>query len=253
MSISVSPPTKEAVDFDVDRMSDDEKPNPPKIKRQTRNTRECIIARDGDCWVLARTLVMKDHGDEMTIETYDDHKFKVEKQILLEHSKFFKGLFKPHFANFKDASHPTLMDVDGDVLELVFKVLHDPKTTEGVDNIETDGLWLMISICDQYQINHRLMKSWFVAWYKEKVTSIDECGCHSDDSNTSCVARSLLFPCYAFDHAEAFHEVTKHLVYSSKGHVYERNPTDKRHLSTPIRIVRKYQMLSQTTHGYSNL
>jgi len=36
--------------------------------------------------------------------------------------------------------------------------------------------------------------------------------------------QSLLFPCHAFDHAEAFQQATRYLVYHGTGHITERKP-----------------------------
>ena len=237
-------------------MVDAEKPPPPGVERRTRNTFEHIIANHGDCWILARELIEINEGEDPVVATYDDHKFKVTKRVLTEKSKFFDGMFKSHFANFKDATNPTLMEVDINALEIVFMVLHNSKTQDGLDKIDIKGLWLMIAICDQYHINHKRMKPWFEKWYHENSEMLFSCARHlflsEDSEDEDCVASSLLFPSYAFDHPTAFLRVTKHLVYTSKGRISEKNPTDKRHLSTPIRIVRKYMLIVRPLHSCSN-
>lgn len=43
-------------------------------------------------------------------------------------------------------------------------------------------------------------------------------------------AQMLLYPCYIFDHAHGFAQVTKQLVYCATGHITEFNPTEHDHL-----------------------
>ena len=234
-------------------MSDARKPPLPKIKKQTRNTREYIIAKDSNCWVAAEVPVKIEQGAEAAIEIYDVHKFQVRKRVLLENSKVFKQMLQSSFANFKDAGQPMLKDANAGILEVVLSALHDSGSSEGLEEIDTKSLWLTISLCNQYQINPKLMKTWFIGWYKKHISSIDGCSSHSDSSSTECMAGSLLFPCYAFGHDVAFHEVTKHLVYNSRGYIHENNPTDKKYLGVPIGIIRECIVVLQVTHSDSDI
>lgn len=168
-----------------------------------------------------------------------DRNFKVTKAILTEKSQFFKALFAPRFADFKEATKPKLLEVPRDGVEVVLQGLHNPDF-EGKLEMKIPQLWQIVSVCDKYQIDHKVLAPWFARWYKKNVPDLDNRCLHLDGCDYHCDVGSLLFPCYAFDHSYAFKEVTKHLVYNSPRHIYERNPTLERHLSTPVRIVRKY-------------
>ncbi|RDK41618.1 hypothetical protein M752DRAFT_267116 [Aspergillus phoenicis ATCC 13157] len=51
--------------------------------------------------------------------------------------------------------------------------------------------------------------------------------------------KEAMYPCFVFDHASAFQEVTKRLVYKSVGHITESNPTDIRQMHLPPRIIQQ--------------
>ena len=206
----------------VAAMSEAEKPATPEKKEIIRQTTECIIAQDGDTWIKAKEFVQRKYEVESIIETYDLRNFKVKKSALIEKSKFFKARFSRPFESFPNDA----ISVELDAFEVTLSALHDSETQHGLDKIDVAGLWLIISACDQYQIDHRRLSLWFKKWQSK-----------NDDVENTYPA--LLFPCYAFNSEEAFLEVTKHLVFTSEGHIYERNPTKKSHLSTPVRIVRK--------------
>lgn len=57
------------------------------------------------------------------------------------------------------------------------------------------------------------LKQWFSAWYATRKENFNTMDC-----------RELLYPCYHFDHAQAFAAVTKRLAYKEVGHIEEHMP-----------------------------
>ena len=58
--------------------------------------------------------------------------------------------------------------------------------------------------------------------------------------------RLLAYPCWRFDHAQGFLDVTEYLVYNGVGHLTEQNPVNLVEHHLPPRIIRKldFTMLS---------
>ena len=217
---------------------------------------ERIIVPNGDCWVTARKLVNDSSKLPSKSEVYIDRKFKVSRKILEDKSEFFKLTFRKEFSNFKDATKPILEEVKRDILEVILEVLHNTVSAESLKRPIKD-LWLIISLCDRYQIGHKVLTGWFIGWFRKNLGTPDngrKVRAREDvyraqrvhgtfpmaqDHSPRKALRALLFPCYAFGHANAFMEVTRLLVYGSKGHIYESNPSTEIHIRTPVRIVRK--------------
>lgn len=52
-----------------------------------------------------------------------------------------------------------------------------------------------------------------------KLTSLTYANLVKHKALNTLTCRELLYPCYYFDHATAFAEITKFLVYSAPGHI----------------------------------
>ncbi|KAE8313403.1 hypothetical protein BDV41DRAFT_537082 [Aspergillus transmontanensis] len=48
-----------------------------------------------------------------------------------------------------------------------------------------------------------------------------------------------MLPCYAFDYARGFQDLTKSLAYEEKGHIMEINPIENVRLHLPPRIIQQ--------------
>lgn len=55
--------------------------------------------------------------------------------------------------------------------------------------------------------------------------------------------QELVYLCYELDHAEGFKIVTRRLVYESRGHIKESNPSEHPHLCLPERVMSKSAIL----------
>jgi hypothetical protein len=81
-------------------------------------------------------------------------------------------------------------------------------------------IWSLIVVADKYDFKVSLLRGFFKQWYESTVDFADE-----EDPNDACdSARQLALPCWIFDHAEGFAEVTKWLAYHSHGHIKEKRP-----------------------------
>ena len=84
-----------------------------------------------------------------------------------------------------------------------------------VKNANIDHIWHIINAADKYLLDASILRGFFDLWYKKNV----HIGFLEDD-----LARQVALPCYMFDHAEGFAEVTKWLAYNHEGHITEKRP-----------------------------
>ena len=108
------------------------------------------------------------------------------------------------------------------------------ETPQGGFKCELIEVWNALAIADKYDLDLKATnaKAWFAKWYEinypQHTTDFKEC-------------QILLFPCYAFEHAEAFLHTSKCLVYNGKAHILDRQPHRffARQLHAPQRVIRK--------------
>jgi hypothetical protein len=84
-------------------------------------------------------------------------------------------------------------------------------------NAKCHDIWSIIQAGDKYLFNATLLRGFFKRWY-EKNVHMDDMEFEVDD------ARALALPCYMFDYAEGFADITKYLAYHSRGHITEKRP-----------------------------
>ena len=85
------------------------------------------------------------------------------------------------------------------------------------------------------------MYPWFGNWYMRYNAEKPK---HSDN-------RLLLYPCWRFNRAQAFLDVTRQLVYGFEGYVMDKNPTklkDPQHF-LPSRVYRQYILFPASITG----
>lgn len=205
---------------------------------EIKRVHETVIEPNGDFWIIARDF--EGHAQNLgdSVKGYVEEKFQVSQKRLEAKSNFFKAKFSHKFSDFKNATAPTLLETRRDALRVVLEVLHNSISPRSYETGLKD-LWLMISICDEIQVDHKILATWFRDWYNKNVRNISKLHELFVNKDEFWSASSLLFPCCAFGHKKAFMQVTRHLVYATAGPVREVNPTTQTHLKTPPRIVRK--------------
>ncbi|KAF7162844.1 hypothetical protein CNMCM5623_007966 [Aspergillus felis] len=138
---------------------------------------------------------------------------KVQKGILVGHSQYFKTMFDGRWAHGPKEDSVILNE--------------DTVRT----NLSVEEVWHAIMAGDKYGFDLRELQEWFVAWYKEmrnasgKKTFFEE------------FAPQLLFPCYAFNYAEGFQELTRFMTYNEPRHIMEFNPTHHLQMHLRPRII----------------
>ena len=214
---------------------------------------------------MAVTVI--DENGDVTVEVieYDDelkhgdgkrsvkqtHEFRVSKAVLSKNSTVFAAMFVP--SHWRE-SQMELVKLEEDSLasmNIWLRILHD---TDPGHDVPLEEMWRLVAACDKYHFNLSLLKPWFAEWYKK----YDRKQCYrnwafNDNKGHRIVRlnpRSLLYPCYIFDHADGFMEATSFLSYNTVGHITEYNPTNHLDLRLPSRVIRKMSYQSLTLVAY---
>jgi hypothetical protein len=156
--------------------------------------------------------------------------FGVNKGLLIKNSEYFKRSFR-----FNDANGHSEIRLEGDniaAIQIWLIYLHITSDTTDIDispptkqalaikKTPIHIIWSLIVAADKYDFKVTLLRGFFKQWYEATVDLADE-----EDPNDACdLARQLTLPCWIFDHAEGFAEVTKWLAYNSRGHIKEKRP-----------------------------
>ena len=210
---------------------------------------------------MAVTII--DENGDLTVEVieYDDklkngngnrpikqtQQFRVSKVVLSKNSTFFTAMFAP--SQWRE-SRTELVKLEEDSvasMNIWLRILHG---THPNYCVPLEEMWRLVAACDKYHFNLSLLKPWFAEWYEYKKYDIEQYyknWAFNDNPalrNLRLNPRSLLYPCYIFDHAKGFMRATHFLSYNARGHITEYNPTTHLHLHLPSRIIRKMSYLS---------
>ncbi|CAG8976099.1 hypothetical protein HYALB_00002378 [Hymenoscyphus albidus] len=151
---------------------------------------------------------------------------KVRRQVLAENFDFFKSMLSRN--QFGERSQGTI-DIHCDyplAAQLWFRLYHDGPLPEVFSETPVEEVWNVIHWGGYLQAQHNsdqidLSKLW--PWFDKVLERYDP---EKMDIDTT---RMFLFPCYAFDHAEGFAEITKRLAYEMASHIQEKNPSSYFH------------------------
>ncbi|CAI7586478.1 unnamed protein product [Penicillium glandicola] len=103
-------------------------------------------------------------------------------------------------------------------MEVILGSIHGCDTKP--ESISVADVWYTIKAFNKYLLDPKKLMGWFKSWIKwicQKNPAIWE------DWEFN---RQLLFPCHFFDHAKAFQNISKRLVYITQGQITEMAPTD---------------------------
>jgi hypothetical protein len=84
-----------------------------------------------------------------------------------------------------------------------------------VKDTSIDTIWHIINAADKYLLDATILRGFFDRWYTKNVNI------RFLDAD---LARQVALPCYMFDHASGFADVTKWLAYHHEGHITEKRP-----------------------------
>lgn len=164
------------------------------------------------------------------------HEFKVERTKLISRSDVLKEMFSPE--NQLKESTLTCVDLLEDhpkAVEIWFKVLHGVTDLTSAYSAKIIDVWEVLELAHKYVMDPRIAgaKAWYAGWYE-----VYSCGGRLSYDQY----RSLLLPCYTFDHAEGFAATTKFLAYHGTGHITEEKPPGLTHdhLRLEARVIREF-------------
>ena len=206
---------------------------------------------------MAITVI--DENGDLTVEVieYDDElksgngersvkrtqQFRVSKEILTNNSTVLAVMLLPSHWRESQMELVKLEEDSVASMDIWLRILHG---TDLDHYVPLEEMWRLVAACDKYHFNISLLKPWFADWYKKY--DIDQYyknwAFKDDHSIIRLNPRSLLYPCYIFDHAKGFKRATRFLSYHSAGHITEYNPTTHLDLRLPSRIIRKMSYLS---------
>lgn len=199
-----------------------------------------IIDKAGDL-----TVELIEYDEEVQDSSGNKHVkrtqlFLVRREVLIKSSSTFKAMLHP--SHWREAQTDLIELGEDSVasMDIWFRIIHN---TDLIYNVPLEEMWRLVTACDKYHFDLGLMKTWFADWYQRHninqyyenwaITSTDRHHTHLLDP------RSLLYPCWIFDHAKGFMRATHFLAYNSFRHITEHNPTIHRDLRLENRVIRK--------------
>jgi hypothetical protein len=163
--------------------------------------------------------------------------FHVDQFKMIANSGYFRNKLSPRWERLGHIAGHESMILQSDTIksmEVLLSVIHG----EGIspDSVSVVEIWHTIVTCKRYSVDSQTLVSWFASWI-DWINRSHPARWGELDFN-----RQLLFPCYFFDHAEAFQLIAKRLVYNSPDQITElapkRSPSfDAMH--TPAIVMRK--------------
>ncbi len=163
--------------------------------------------------------------------------FLVSREVLVKSSQYFTVLLSS--AKYGEAKKDFITLHDNRVASMAiwFRVLHGIEPDYDVD---LDEMWHLAAAGDKYQFQITKLKAWFANWYlKQPIDRWLKLSKSEGRLDQDPDPRSLLYPCWVYDHAKGFLRITKFLAYHLKGHITEHNPTEFRNFHLPPRVIRK--------------
>ncbi|RHZ68423.1 hypothetical protein CDV55_104637 [Aspergillus turcosus] len=198
------------------------------------------VSDAGDTTIYINEFDPTIRRDERSDDSVDDSRAKrllrtasinVHKDVLVGRSQYFKAMFDGRWGS-KEAD----VDLNGDTvrsMELWLRAFHSTTDALPMQSISVGEVWHTIMAGDKYGFDLQELKSWFVAWYKWMRTENGEKKFLED------FGPQLLFPCYAFNYAVGFQDLTRFITYNESRHIIEINPTHHRQMHLRPLIIRR--------------
>ncbi|RAQ52552.1 hypothetical protein AFGD_004863 [Aspergillus flavus] len=154
---------------------------------------------------------------------------RVKRDTLAFSSGYFQAMMGGRWTE-SEGDTITLEEDTVRSIEIWLRHFHGTLDVVTLDDISVADIWHIILASDKYQFNRNDLLQWFIRWYRNATAA----GIHRDN-----LAKKLMLPCYAFDYAHGFQDLTKRLAYEEKGHIMEINPIDNVRLHLPPRIIQQ--------------
>ena len=185
--------------------------------------------------VLVLEEVKDDKGSVMQLK--DQATFQISKDTLMKKSPVFQAaLRQPSFRESQQDAY----EMQGDSVISVEIWLREIHGQVPRIDVSLEEVWRVIKVCDQYDFPIDILNEWYARWYSVHPVARWMHGWHpAGKFEKNEDPRCLLFPSWRFDHAAAFLEITKFLVYNSRPPITETKPIGGWELHLPARIIRK--------------
>ena len=173
-------------------------------------------------------------GDNKPIRLITDFEVKRELVSQQRFSGMLYTMLKPN-GSYREAKSNTveLKHEDCRAFEPFLREVHGDHNHE-VGGIDLKTVWHVLYTADYLKSSIEPLKTWFHRWYQAEKRSM----VMLDEEKRIESARQILFPAYAFHHAEAFMTATKYLVYNGNGHLTETTPLEQTRLHLPSIVIR---------------
>jgi hypothetical protein len=97
---------------------------------------------------------------------------------------------------------------------------HDALDQFPLASVSIAELWHVLLVAHKHGFDPKRLSGWFVKWY----------GANRDQAESYLLSRrQMLFPCFAFEHTEAFLQLTKWMVYNSQDNLVDHIPAKVTH------------------------
>lgn len=197
------------------------------------------IAPESDFTIIAKKAELRDEIRDGVVtkeRIICAHEFEVATTVMCEYSYFNVALFSPLWADTGKQSCEVVED-DPAAWEVWLRLLHGCLDEAELD-VKISSVWNVLVLARKYDLDAHCseLEKWFATWYTKFIER------NKDLTVYDC--RHLLYPCYHFDHAQAFADITRHLAYNVSGHIEERMPdgvdaAQKEHRIGNIRVIGK--------------
>lgn len=148
---------------------------------------------------------------------------KVSRKVMVESSSYFKAMLSNNWAE----SRQSVVDIECENpvgAELWYRVFHKSPLPNDMYDIPIDRIGNVIQyggLVQEVRGSDVDLEELY-EWFEKCLERIDLPTITTDELTM------LLYPCYAFNHAQGFATVTKRLSYEISGHITENRTTEDR-------------------------
>ncbi|TVY13000.1 hypothetical protein LARI1_G008885 [Lachnellula arida] len=147
----------------------------------------------------------------------------VSRKVMVESSSYFKAMLSNNWAE----SWQSVVDIECEhpvSAELWYRVFHKSPIPNDMYDIPIDMIGNVIQYGGLVQEvrGSDVDLEELCKWFEKRLEGLDLLTITTDE------LEMLLYPCYAFNHAQGFATVTKRLAYEISGHITEINTTEDR-------------------------
>jgi hypothetical protein len=155
----------------------------------------------------------------------DDIYFEVSKEAMLNSCEYFSSLIATN-ERTGNASIIVFSNETPVSFEVVLRYFHNTLTSESSDVTVAD-IYHVIHLCQKHNIDAKKLGAWFDSCWRRLTL----------ERHGERAFSMLMFPTFAFNHADAFSYVSKGLTMEGTHQIHEDNPTNISHLHCPREII----------------